>query len=1250
MPYGDALAEVARLSVNNDVAVAQAGMAMLNVLVGQTSAYGNDGIVGAVGHGLTADQAVTILTDLSLTQTVAMQQHVRADIAYLIGHNEIAPAQAFADVHAECLAHGIGATQELSIYAGVIGDGTAGAAVESAVADAIVGLVTSGRLSLGQVMDGLAQGTMVSGYYTQAQQQQAYLAGGLSIADSASLMAVVAAHSADPPAFGVAAAEIAGMLGSYSATDRPAVMSGVDAAVASGLLSAVQAVDLLSSTPLGASDDAKTAIGGEFMALIASGHISVDQAVSAIEDMAHSGTPMQQMQAGAAIGLLVAQNALTPADAIAGVASALADNALTPDQAVSVLAGMNANGSASLSSAAAAEIMSLIASGAETGPHVLSLLINAAENGTGAMLSGLGVALDAMIAGHAVTAAQAMQSIDSGWSSGALPTLAATALLVDMGRTSDASLQAAVGHELGAIIQNCNAPNAAIATLGQQLAANVSQDQAVVLLAATIAGAGATTQTPLATLVATMINNGPIGIAQVLSDIDAAVTAHALPATQALVALAHLEEAVPNTDRMAVVNETTALVSNGLVPAADAAQTLLGAAHGGSTALQSLIGGTLASLADHALLTNQQVVDAVTSAGTTISNSEALGVLMGMGVNGNAAAQAASGAGILSLIQSGRVDVQTVTQLIDYQSTHNGIMPEHGVQMLLNIMGAATGDLNAGATGITGGYDKIIRDQMMAEVVNLVQTANFYSGGAHGILLDVASHSMALAEAVGRCCAALGTNAAIIGGSELAATVIAGRMTADEAMMVALASSMSLQAQGQWTFINFMQASGLSIDQAIHFLAVTAAHTGDSDPNLPYLAYTRPVAADFDMMNAALADMVALVHGIPGVAPVTTSATLVSDIVAAVGSHDLSGMQAASMLAVLAGKLGGPDALTAADGVAALVSQHQIDNQMAMHAIAWAGSTGLDAGLANLMFASMVLKPDPAVQQIAFWAFNTDSAAFARAIHDITTSPLFTHDQALTVITSLASGLSTLHSAASMADIVNAVSVEIASMVTSHQMTADHAVASLAGLAATSSFHLGCLGSELNALIAAGAISFGQIVGDLRSSALNVDQVVTTLVGIATANSTFESQAVAQITSMINGGAIAAAQAMADVGQAPPLVALHLLTMWATSDGAIEDAAAAVLAQINERGINYDFYGYARAHLDPLHAFGWIVSVAAHGNDTLRQWVDDQFRWDRNTNLSDIAGCLAAFAATCQPSALVQYYIGQELGKLVDSR
>ena len=158
MPYGDALAEVARLSVNNDVAVAQAGMAMLNVLVGQTSAYGDDGIVGAVGHGLTADQAVTILTDLSLTQTVAMQQHVRADIAYLIDHNEISPAQAFADVHAECLAHGIGATQELSIYAGVIGDGTAGAAVESAVADAIVGLVTSGSLSLGQVLDGLVTG------------------------------------------------------------------------------------------------------------------------------------------------------------------------------------------------------------------------------------------------------------------------------------------------------------------------------------------------------------------------------------------------------------------------------------------------------------------------------------------------------------------------------------------------------------------------------------------------------------------------------------------------------------------------------------------------------------------------------------------------------------------------------------------------------------------------------------------------------------------------------------------------------------------------------------------------------------------------------------------------------------------------------------------------------------------------------------------------------------------------------------
>ena len=778
---------------------------------------------------------------------------------------------------------------------------------------------------------------------------------------------------------------------------------------------------------------------------------------------------------------------------------------------------------------------------------------------------------------------------------------------------------------------------------------HVSQDQAVVLLAAAIAGAGATTQTPMAALIATMVNNGPIGIAQVLSDIDAAVTAHSLPATQALVALAHLEEAVPNANRTAVVNEATALVSNGLVPAADAAQTLVGAAHGGSSALQSLIGGMLASLADHALLTNQQVVDAVTGATTTISNSEALGVLMGMGVNGNAAAQAASGAGILSLIQSGRTDVQTVTQLIDYQSTHNGIMPEHGLQVLLNIMGAATGDLNAGATGVTGGYDKYIRDQVMAEVVNLVQTANFYSGGAHGTLLDVAAHSMALAEAVGRCCADLGTNAAVISGSELAAAVNAGHMTADEGMMVAFASSLGGQAQGQWTFINFVQTAGLSVDQAIHFLAVTAAHTGDTDPNHPYLAYTTPAATDAGMMNAAFADMVALVHGIPGVPPQTTSATLIGDIVAAVGSHDLSGMQAASMLAVLAGKLGGPDALTAADGVAALVSQHQIDNQTAMHAISWATGAGLDAGLANVMFASMVLNPDPAVQQIAIWAFNTDNASFAQAIHGITTSPLFTHDQALTIITDLASGLAALQSTAAIASTINAVSAEIVSMVTSGEMTADHAVASLAGLAATSSFHLGALGTELNALITAGAISFDQVAGDLRSSALNADQVITSLVGIATANSTLESQAIAQITSMINSGAIAAAEAMADIGHAPPLVALHLLTMCATSNGAIEDAAAAVLAQINERGVNYDFYGYAKAHLDPVHAFGWIVSVGAHGNDALRQWVDDQFHWDRNTNLSDITSYLATFAATCQPSALVQYYIGQELGKLADS-
>lgn len=1265
MSYGAAVAEVAGLTANGDPAVSQGAMAILNVLVGQTGAYGNDGIVAAVGHGITADQAITILTDLSVTQTSNMQQHVRADIAYLIAQNQITAAQAFADVHAECLARGISASGELSIYAGVIGSGGTSPALESAAADAIVGMVSSGRLSLGQVMDGLAQGTMISCYYTQAQALPAYLAGGLSISNSASLMAVVAAHSADPSAFAVAAAELAGMLGSYSATDRPSVMAGVDAAVSSGLLSAQQAVVLLASAPLGATDDAKAAMGGEFTALISGGLISVGQAVSAIEAMAHNGTAMQQMQAGAAISLLVAQNQLTPADAISGIASAIANNALTPDQAVSVLAGMSAGGSAALSNAAAAEIMTLIANNSETGAQALSLLINAAEHGTGAMLAGLGVMVDALISGHAVTATQAIQSIDAAFNSGALSTPAATTLLVDMGRTTDASIQAAVGHEIAAIIQHSSAPNSAIAALGQQLAANVSQDQAVVLLAAAVAGAGVTIQTPLAALIVSMINTGPIGIAQVLSDIDAAVTSQGLPASQALVALAHLEEAIPpGGPRLAVVNEVTALVSNGQIPAADAAQTLLGVVHGGSTALQSLVGGMLASLADHNLLTNQQVVDAITHA-TSIATTETLGVLMGMGVNGNAAAQAASGAGFLALIQSGRTDPQTVIALIDDQARHNGITPEHAVQVLLNISGAAIGELNAGVTGITGGYDRLIRDQMLGEVVSLVQSAQFFSGGAHATLLSVAGQSIALAEAVGRCCAFLGTNAAVIGGSDLAAAVNAGRMTGDEAMMVALTSSMSLQAQGQFTFLSFVQSSGMNIDQVIHFLAVTAARTGDSDPNLPYYAYTGSAGPDRDMMNAAFADMVALVQGIPGIGPVTSSATLINDVLAAGTSHDLTGLQCASMLAVLAGKLGGTDALLAANAIGSLVTQGLITNENALHSIAWAGSAGLTTDLANVMYADMALSTDPNVRQIAMWHFNATNLGtetLAHAFHAVTTNPVFTHDQALAIICNVAPGI--LDGSQFTASFVAAtLAAEITAMVTSHQITADHALAVLAADAASSGFHLNALGTELAALVTAGAISFDRAMNDLAAGGLNADQQVTVLARMCVLNHSWDSQIVSRISSMVAAGTISAGQAMADLGAVHNQIvqeassrgqyvngfALELLAAFVNAGPALEAAAAAECATLIAQGtLNGSIlWSYATTHFDVVHAYGWIVSVASYGNADLQNYVDSQLNWNFSSRGSDLTTYLTSFLVLgCAPH--IQYYIGQVLGRFVD--
>jgi hypothetical protein len=1260
LTLSDALVQVMSVTANGTQAVSDGAATIVGALLGTGPANGPDAILSAVGHGITADQAVTILTELSSSSSINLQSHIRADISALISGGQLTGAQALSDVHNASVANGITAAQELALLAGIYAASNGNGAVESAVAQAFDTLIASGRFTLGQVMDGLAQGTFLPDavFPTQAQVEAGYLAGGLSSGAAAGLMAQVAAGSSDPAAPGAAASEIASMIAG-NRMDPAQAMSGIDAAVAAGVLDPAKAVLVLASMPLNASDGIHNAAGGEIAALVSNHRLTINQAVAALVAMAHQGQAIQQMQAGAALGLLVAQNALGITTAISDIHAAVQNHTLTADQAVALLAGINADTAPGVSTAVGSGIAALIGQG-EPVADVMSLLLMAAGNGMASIQAGAGAVLALLVTQNVITVAQAIAGIDTAVGSGTLPAQAATNMLLNIVGTGDASVQAAIGQEIGHIVQL----SGSTAGLAAQLAASsLSQDQAVVVLAAAIAGASTSAlQTQVAALIQSMVTSGPIGVAQVMSDIDSAV-GHGLTATQALTALAHLEEAGIGTMRTSILTEVAALVTNHNVPAADAAAALLAAAHGGSTTLQSLVGGMLASLADHGLLTNQQVSDAIGSA-SALSNSEALGILFGMGVNGNAAAQAASGAGILTLILANRLDVDTVVALIDTEATQGLVLAEHALQVVLNIMGAAIGDLDANPTGTTVGYDKYIRDHMAAEVVSLTTSVAFHGPGAQATLIAAASGSVALAEAVGRSLSAMWSadqttpNPVVRNGTPLLPilhdAVVNGQMSADEALMLALASSTSGQPQTLLT--GLVQGGAVTADQAVHFLAMTAARTGDSDPTNPFLAYSGFAGPDPDLMTAAIRDLQALITGITGVTSLVSSTTVVNDIVAAALAHDLSGMQAASLLANLAGRLGASDAVVAAGAIGALVTQHQIDSESALHAIGWTVTQTLvlSQTQANLMFASMALSTDPAVQQIAVWAYNDlGGLTLAQALHAITTNAAFTHDQALTIITTIASGLgaSGVQSASSVS---SALAGEIASMVTSHQITADHAVAVLAGFAATSASQLNWLGVELNALIAANAISFSQMIADLTQSALSVDQMMTALTGMSAANSALDPQVLGQITAMIHAGTITLAQAMADIGNAPPNVALRLLTACGNASVDIEDAAATELAiLLNQSSIALSgFYAYARANLDPVHAFGWIVSVAAHGNAALQSFVDGQFKTDGynpgGVSMQDIATLLTNYLANFTPTSMVQYYIGQELGKLID--
>ena len=373
-----------------------------------------------------------------------------------------------------------------------------------------------------------------------------------------------------------------------------------------------------------------------------------------------------------------------------------------------------------------------------------------------------------------------------------------------------------------------------------------------------------------------MVTSGPISVAQVLSDIDGAV-GHGLTAAQALTALAHLEEAGDMVMRPAILVETAALVTNHHVPVVDATAALLAAAHGGSTALQSLVGGMLASLADHSLLSNQQVIDAISGA-SALSNLEALGVLIGMGVNGSTAAQAASGAGILTLVLNGRLDLPIVMSTIDADGRQGMVTPAHALQVAVSIMGAANSDLDAGVTGQTGGYERYIRDQMALEVVSLTTYAPFYRDSAIGVLIGLACRSVQLADAVGRCFATMWAadqttpNPSVRTGGPLinilSDELANHRMTADEALMLALTSS--LGGQVQTILPGLVTLGAVTVDQAIHFLAVTAAKAGDTDTANPYLAYGGFGGPDAALTAAAIGDLQVLILGTVGVPSLAT--------------------------------------------------------------------------------------------------------------------------------------------------------------------------------------------------------------------------------------------------------------------------------------------------------------------------------------------------------------------------------------------
>jgi len=981
------------------------------------------------------------------------------------------------------------------------------------------------------------------------------------------------------------------------------VTGDITAAVNSHQLTGDQAVQVL----VGAGSislAAQIVVGGQIDALIQAGNVSVSDAVALVAALGAADASF-----GVLIGMLVSSNSANistvaqemlsltqiqfPASAFNDINTAIYAGAITADQGLAVLAAFAAAGNATTQVSVGGEIAALI------GNSTITL--------TGA-ITDIGAAVTSTV----LSGAQAAN------------------ILLGLASQGSVTTQVAVGGEFAALVTaNALSANAATADIAAAVPSIITASQSFNIQIGMALSGDQSLQTTLTP-------------AQIMTDINGALSASSITVTQALALLAQLASGGSSSAmQSAVAGEINLLVGNATITTTTADQAFAVLAQlagvGNSSVQSAVIGDINLMIADSVITTSQAMTDIATAVhGTSLTGDQAVALLVGIAAQGTLSVQFAAGGSIVGLIAAGALAATSAATDIGNAVTSSSLTSDQAVAILL---GMSIGTNAAAASAAAHELGLLVTPaQLITDINNAVTASQLTATQALSVLATLAATGSTAMQT-----AAVAEINTLIGGLTVTQAMTELLAIAANGLTVqgAVANEINTLISG-----NLLTAAQAAADIGA---AVPSVLTADEAVTLLInLATSAPTA----VQTAVSAEISTLITG----GQITADRAVIDLVgVAATGSAALQAAVVAEINTLIAANQTTAARIIANLGTAVATGLLGVDEVITLTAILVASSPQAQVYQAGLGIANFV---------------NSGLATAAQAVADVmsATSQGVSLDQAYALLVNAAGGNSALDGA--LRDQLFSGTVPDTASLTALLPAANSAVAAEIGKAVLWTVYGQTTATTQDQANQEPPIAINAIVTQ------PCDQAVTALVAMAGLGAQFGmntgdfgrifgTAVINGIGAIIGHGQVTGASAVADVvnglnaGLISANQAAYMMTYLASS-GYVSQAAAGVgMASIiaqssavltNLYNGNYTFLIPSTYNLDQqVQLFAGVIgapSASASLQSTVAGWIASYtpLSIDGPQVVSDIDVLLTSGALTPAQAAVVFYQLGANVG------